>query len=44
MLVIGEPGSGKSAFLSKWVKEREGTQKDEILISHFVGSSNQSRG
>jgi tetratricopeptide (TPR) repeat protein len=42
MIVVGEPGSGKSALLANWTLDRRGRYPDETVIAHFTGSSSQS--
>lgn len=39
MVVAGEPGSGKSAMLAKFVQDHQRTHPEHLLIPHFVGAS-----
>jgi hypothetical protein len=41
-VVTGGPGSGKSALLANWALERARCS-NEIVVTHFVGTSPQSR-
>uniref|UniRef100_A0A7S1U833 NACHT domain-containing protein n=1 Tax=Phaeomonas parva TaxID=124430 RepID=A0A7S1U833_9STRA len=44
LVVLGDPGSGKSALLANWVKDRRRQRhKDEFLFQHFVGCSIKSK-
>ncbi|CAN0313253.1 unnamed protein product, partial [Ectocarpus sp. 8 AP-2014] len=39
-VLVGEPGIGKNALLSNWVKRRAGTKhRDEFLFQYFAGAS-----
>jgi hypothetical protein len=43
-VVLGSPGSGKSALLANWVQRRKLTKhRDEFLFQHYVGSSPKSK-
>jgi len=43
-VVLGPPGSGKSALLANWVERRRQTKhRDEFLFQHFVGCSPRSK-
>lgn len=39
MVLVGEPGSGKSAMLARFVREHERVHPEHLLIAHFVGAS-----
>lgn len=39
MVLVGEPGSGKSAMLARFVREHQRAHPDYLLITHFVGAS-----
>ncbi|CAM9780982.1 unnamed protein product, partial [Ectocarpus sp. 12 AP-2014] len=40
LVLVGEPGIGKNALLSNWVKRRSGTKhRDEFLFQYFAGAS-----
>lgn len=41
---MGEPGIGKNALLSNWVKRRAGTKhRDEFLFQYFAGASTRAK-
>lgn len=43
LVVLGEPGVGKSALLANWVLRRKmHMHRDDFLFQHFVGSSRRS--
>ena len=43
LVILGNEGSGKSAFLANWVaRRREHKHKEEFLFQHFVGCSARS--
>ncbi|XP_077971981.1 uncharacterized protein LOC120339237 [Styela clava] len=42
-VVVGDPGSGKSALIAQWLKQFEETQRDVLVISEFIGASHVSR-
>lgn len=42
LLVIAEPGAGKSALLSNWAGARAGTGTGTTILTHFAGASGQS--
>jgi hypothetical protein len=42
MVLVGEPGSGKSAMLSKFVRDFRAKHPQHLIIPHFVGASPQS--
>ena len=43
LVILGNEGSGKSAFLANWVMRRkEHKHKEEFLFQHFVGCSARS--
>ena len=39
LVIIGESGSGKSALVSNWIKEYQKKNRDEFIITHFIGAS-----
>lgn len=41
-VIVGEPGSGKSAFLATWQKEYSLTYPDDYTLIHFIGASQDS--
>ncbi|CAM9478053.1 unnamed protein product [Discosporangium mesarthrocarpum] len=44
LVLVGEPGIGKNALLSNWVKRRALTKhKDEFLFQFFTGASTQAK-
>lgn len=42
LVVVGEPGIGKSALLALWVRRRRETQPDDIVIFHSTEASSVS--
>lgn len=42
LVVVGEPGSGKSALLANWVDTYLTSHPDETAILHFIGATPQS--
>lgn len=43
-VLVGEPGIGKNALLSNWVKRRGGTKhRDEFLFQYFAGASTRAK-
>ena len=43
LVILGNEGSGKSAFLANWVyRRRDHKHKEEFLFQHFVGCSARS--
>ena len=43
-VLIGEPGIGKNALLSNWVKRRGATKhRDEFLFQYFAGASTRAK-
>lgn len=43
LVILGNDGGGKSAFLANWVmRRREHKHKEEFLFQHFVGCSGRS--
>ncbi|CAN0455658.1 unnamed protein product, partial [Ectocarpus sp. 12 AP-2014] len=44
LVLVGEPGIGKNALLSNWVKRRAGTKhRDEFLFQYFAGASTRAK-
>ncbi|CAM9207909.1 unnamed protein product, partial [Hapterophycus canaliculatus] len=44
LVLVGEPGIGKNALLSNWVKRRGGTKhRDEFLFQYFAGASTRAK-
>jgi hypothetical protein len=39
IVLVGEPGSGKSAMLSKFARDYRSKHRDHLIIAHFVGAS-----
>ncbi|MBI5570649.1 MAG: NACHT domain-containing protein [Desulfomonile tiedjei] len=39
LIVVGGPGSGKSALLAHWSTAYRQTHPDELVVAHFCGSS-----
>ncbi len=42
LVVLGESGSGKSALLANWALQRRERERDEVLLTHFVGATPES--
>jgi tetratricopeptide (TPR) repeat protein len=42
LVVLGDPGSGKSALLANWAHEHRQRAPGELLVFHFVGASPES--
>lgn len=43
-VLVGEPGIGKNALLSNWVKRRWATKhRDEFLFQYFAGASTRAK-
>lgn len=43
-VLVGEPGIGKNALLSNWVKRRMATKhRDEFLFQYFAGASTRAK-
>ncbi|CAM9844977.1 unnamed protein product, partial [Phaeothamnion confervicola] len=49
LVLVGEPGTGKNALLSNWVKRRAaagsaaGKRNDEFLFLYFAGASTRAK-
>eukprot|EP00639_Heterosigma_akashiwo_P023641 CAMPEP_0206399420 /NCGR_PEP_ID=MMETSP0294-20121207/24827_1 /ASSEMBLY_ACC=CAM_ASM_000327 /TAXON_ID=39354 /ORGANISM="Heterosigma akashiwo, Strain CCMP2393" /LENGTH=136 /DNA_ID=CAMNT_0053855253 /DNA_START=114 /DNA_END=521 /DNA_ORIENTATION=+ len=44
LVVLGDPGSGKSALLANWVRRRRRHKhREEFLFQHFVGCGARSK-
>eukprot|EP00903_Cladosiphon_okamuranus_P017528 g16143.t1 len=44
LVLVGEPGIGKNALLSNWVKRRAVTKhRDEFLFQYFAGASTRAK-
>ncbi|CAM9268591.1 unnamed protein product [Chrysoparadoxa australica] len=44
LVLVGEPGIGKNALLSNWVKQRQLTRnRDEFLYQYFAGASTRAK-
>ncbi|CAM9907205.1 unnamed protein product, partial [Choristocarpus tenellus] len=44
LVLVGEPGIGKNALLSNWVKRRALTKhRDEFLFQYFTGASTRAK-
>ena len=39
LVVLGEPGSGKSALLANWALSDQRTRAEDLLLVHFVGAT-----
>jgi hypothetical protein len=39
LVVVGEPGGGKTAMLAKFVLDHQAKRHDHLVIPHFVGAS-----
>ncbi|HUE97006.1 MAG TPA: AAA family ATPase, partial [Longimicrobiaceae bacterium] len=39
LVVVGEPGSGKSAMLTWFVRDHQARHPDHLVLPHFVGAS-----
>lgn len=39
MVLVGDPGSGKSAMLARFVREHERAHPEHLLVNHFIGAS-----
>lgn len=39
LVVVGEPGSGKSAMLARFVRDQWARYPDRLVVPHFVGAS-----
>jgi len=39
LVVVGEPGSGKTAMLAKFVQDHQAVHPGHLVIPHFVGAS-----
>jgi len=39
LVVLGEPGSGKSALLSNWALRYRAAHRDDFLLMHFIGGT-----
>jgi len=39
IVLVGEPGSGKSAMLSKFTRDYRAKHRDHLVVTHFVGAS-----
>jgi tetratricopeptide (TPR) repeat protein len=42
ILIVGAPGSGKSAFLADWVRHHCEENQQDIVIEHYVGATTAS--
>ena len=42
MIVVGEPGSGKTALLANWAKGYARDNPDDMVFVHFIGSTQES--
>jgi tetratricopeptide (TPR) repeat protein len=42
IVLVGEPGCGKSALLAEWVHRRRQTHPDDLVIEHYIGSTPES--
>ncbi|MBM3317664.1 MAG: tetratricopeptide repeat protein, partial [Candidatus Eisenbacteria bacterium] len=42
LVLMGEPGCGKSALLANWIARRRGERPDDFIVQHYIGSTADS--
>lgn len=42
LVIVGDPGSGKTSLLTYWVHEHRQKYPDEIILEHYVGATESS--
>lgn len=43
VLLVGPPGTGKSATIASWVRHRRTSRPDEVLVVRYIGAPTTSR-